>query len=305
MDKKIVLLFLIASSLLIDAGHTKETESFTFNLIPNDAKFIVYGFLVSKKAQHIIKSTEGAYPKKIKQIRTLLSASKAYYNSVEFNKFFVFNIAQRFDKDPILVALSLHTAGAMTWLKTYLAKNRAAKNQAAQLLLNAAAEGDLAIFMQLAQLGVGVNVDDDEGNTPLLRAIQAEEFGPKNRQIIEWLLAHGAEVNTYNTNKVSPLLEATRFNRPEIVQLLLDHGANPNTSGGDDNSTPLYWAVSYGDISIVEQLIDHRLARRIINQANQRGDTPFEMARRKGLRGIGKLLKEHGALNTRTKTASE
>jgi ankyrin repeat protein len=53
--------------------------------------------------------------------------------------------------------------------------------------------------------------------------------------------------------RTSPLHEAARHNRAEVVRLLLDHGANPLLTDGD-GKTPLDMATELGHVAIVELL---------------------------------------------------
>jgi ankyrin repeat protein len=117
---------------------------------------------------------------------------------------------------------------------------------------------DTAIGLLQADTSL-IHACDREGATPL--HIAAEEA---NRQMIEWLLAHGANVHKQDRNGETPLdraaLAADSRNDlarsfPETAQCLLGHGA----------AVTLYGAVAFGDAARVRELVqaDPSLLRRI------------------------------------------
>jgi ankyrin repeat protein len=57
------------------------------------------------------------------------------------------------------------------------------------------------------------------------------------------LLAHGAEVNDHQSQgAVTPLHSAAMAGYPEMIQLLVEHGANLEARDTEFNSTPFEWA---------------------------------------------------------------
>ena len=70
------------------------------------------------------------------------------------------------------------------------------------------------------------------------------------------LIKDGANPNTQDHNGWTPLHEVAQRNHLELVQLLLEAGANPNIPGGDDHYTPLHDAVEAGHVDVVKLLIE-------------------------------------------------
>jgi ankyrin repeat protein len=69
-------------------------------------------------------------------------------------------------------------------------------------------------------------------------------------------LEAGAETNTQDFAGLTPLHEvADKEGGLEVLQLLLDHGADPNVPGGEDNVTPLHDAAALGCVEICRALV--------------------------------------------------
>ncbi len=105
---------------------------------------------------------------------------------------------------------------------------------------------------RLLQQGADVNQRNDANATALMWAASDLE---KTRLLV----AHGAEVNARSSDMRTPLMIAAR--RPgntAAVQLLLDHGANPNPNAHPAaESSPLIEAANAGDAASVELLLGH------------------------------------------------
>ncbi len=78
-------------------------------------------------------------------------------------------------------------------------------------------------------------------------------------------------INTANGKKKTPLYMAVENGRLDVVQYLVEHGANVNERLGDD-STPLHVAAQNGDMDIVKYLVEHRAS---INARDLFGYTPL------------------------------
>lgn len=153
-------------------------------------------------------------------------------------------------------------------------------------LLYAARENCRQCVDVLLKHGVDVSKPDPSGVSPLAMAMMNS-----NWDIAKRLVEAGADVNQWDMYGLSPLavaiggmntangrnpLDADHPNKatgPELVQMLIERGANPNQQtyfrpgtgrGGGRGTTPFMAAISAGDIDLVKQLLakgaDPRLA---------------------------------------------
>lgn len=115
------------------------------------------------------------------------------------------------------------------------------------LLCIAIREGDTEAVRELLQMKANPNIGKSADSTPLLCAIEA-----KDEEIVELLLDAGADVNCgVNT---APLIEAVKQNNLPLVQLLIDKGANVNIVR---NTTPLMLSLQKQQPEICRYLLEH------------------------------------------------
>jgi hypothetical protein len=109
------------------------------------------------------------------------------------------------------------------------------------------------------------------------------------------LLTHGADVNAVSsTTRTTPLQLATLSGQKEVMQLLIDAGADVNYVNHDTGikptaSLPLQLAMKRQSIDIVRILLDGKAN---INAVGRDGTTPLWTAMTSGSRDILKLLFE-------------
>ncbi|KAL8649382.1 MAG: hypothetical protein Q9226_005596 [Calogaya cf. arnoldii] len=120
--------------------------------------------------------------------------------------------------------------------------------------------------------------------------------------LLEIAIAEGANVNAKGADGKAPLHLAAMQGNPDIVQLLIDHGADINIATslrGDDmerkyngQRTPLHWACDRGHESCVRLLIKHGAE---VNANNYSNRTPLLDALTGSHVSISKFLLENGA----------
>ena len=98
------------------------------------------------------------------------------------------------------------------------------------------------------------------------------------------------------------LFDACYQGHPDVVRILLDHGAD-YTAANDDNVTPLHTACWQGPYNVVATILEFtskdqdraRLKSMLLNRRNKWNKTPLMDACETGRPEIARLLLEHGA----------
>ena len=94
-------------------------------------------------------------------------------------------------------------------------------------------KGDLAAVKKELASGFDPNVGDDQGYTPLQIAIQE-----KHKDVINLLLENGADINQVDKNGNSTMWTAVHNWRQDydVILLLLNNGADPSIENNYGNS---------------------------------------------------------------------
>ncbi len=85
--------------------------------------------------------------------------------------------------------------------------------------------GNIAAVKEYLDFGGNVNVKDEPGNTLLHWAVN-EDFQGSHREMVELLIANGADVNAVDNIQVTPLHMASN---KETAAILISKGANVNS----------------------------------------------------------------------------
>ena len=126
-----------------------------------------------------------------------------------------------------------------------------------------------------------------EGRIPLHCAIRG-----KHSDVARFLIDQGADVNAREVNGASVLNYASYWGLPEIVQLLIEKGADVKNDVTPNGITPLHWASSAGHSEIVKILI---VSGADANADQAMGLTPLHMAVSSGHVEVAELLLAEGA----------
>ncbi len=112
-----------------------------------------------------------------------------------------------------------------------------------------------------------INARAREGQTALYEALVS--LSPRGHDVALWLIAHGADVNAQTSGLMGSTVLMSAMKYPDILQILLDRGADPN----------------------VADILD----RNALDMAVMSKSGPFNPDRRETLDKSIKLLRDHGA----------
>jgi len=151
---------------------------------------------------------------------------------------------------------------------------------------DAARMGDLAAITAAIDAGAGVDESDGQA-TPLYLAIRGGQFAAA-----KLLIERGADVNATPTPRLGPaLMPALAKRRIDLINLLLEAGADPNSVRGDQPA--LCVAVTLGCLDCVKALVG---AGADVNAKTKDGKTPLHLAKFKGHREVADYLMSHGVV---------
>ncbi len=189
-------------------------------------------------------------------------------------------------RDSILIgALAVVLLVALMWVMGYAVLQPRPQSQLS--IHQAASEGELAAVKRAVERGESVNGRDQKNRTPLLCAIRHEQV-----EVVEYLLQCGADPNAPSiSHHDTPLHQAARRGSATITRMLLEAGADANARNTSEN-TPLYVAAFLGHAKVAELLLQ---AGAEVNAACFMGFTPLYMAARLGRKEVVQVLVDHGA----------
>jgi ankyrin repeat protein len=156
-------------------------------------------------------------------------------------------------------------------------------------VFEASALGDLESVRKLVGADRGlVNAFAPDGFYPLGLAAY---FG--HRAIVEFLLKNGTDVSlaARNAQKVTALHAGASRGGPEIVRMLLEAGADPNTKQ-ERGFVPLHSAAANGNAAIVELLLKHGA---VADAKADDGKSPADLAAEAGHKEIVETLRKASA----------
>ncbi len=127
--------------------------------------------------------------------------------------------------------------------------NLADKNGQTRLML-AAQDGDLPVVQILLSNGAATNAIDHKGQTPLMYAATQGHL----TTVQALLNAPRIDIHAKALNGATALIVATDNGKDDVVQALIDHGADVYITEYEDR-TPLIWAAEKCHLPIVETLL--------------------------------------------------
>ncbi|GFV15639.1 ankyrin-3 [Trichonephila clavipes] len=156
-------------------------------------------------------------------------------------------------------------------------------------LLRIAAENGYTKIIKTLIEG-GINIDGDLKYTPLHQAVN-----DGCKEMVEFLLENGADINAKTeASGETPLYIAVKKRNIEIIELLIEKGANVN-AGDKGKNTPLHYT---GDIRIARLLVANGANVNAKNKSDppySTGSTPLHGAANAGNKDIAEFLIDNGA----------
>jgi ankyrin repeat protein len=160
----------------------------------------------------------------------------------------------------------------------------AVTNSGQTALMLAAGRGDQAAVSALIKAGAEVNASSDSGLTALHYAIQSTASA--RMVTVQALLDAGAEADEETDDGLTPLMGAAGAADPELVELLLEHGANVHARTSSGNSVVMFVCHEPGSVgrqfdrpgraqACIRALVD---AGADVNAANDSGETALMWA---------------------------
>ena len=114
------------------------------------------------------------------------------------------------------------------------------------------------------------------------------------------LLDLGADAGTYDEHQKTPLYHAVRYNMGELVDLLIEKGADLTATINIDKWSPFHLACSMGHSAIVKQMLLEQQAA-FVNEASVAGHTALHLAANNGHHVVVEALLEAGRYTRRCK----
>jgi ankyrin repeat protein/mono/diheme cytochrome c family protein len=199
------------------------------------------------------------------------------------------NVRSELGNTPLIVAAAHADSTAVVEFMLSHGADLKAKNKRGYTALHSAVgAGNPKTVKLLAAKGAKVDADDDTSRSDL--AIAADRG---SMELVEFLLEHGADPNAGNSRRHS-LNAALLAQKPEIARLLIKHNArfDRQLSPGKVPSILLAAYNEVGDTSIVQLMIDKGVD---LDAANQYDETALTWARKRGSQRLIDLLVNAGA----------
>jgi ankyrin repeat protein len=104
--------------------------------------------------------------------------------------------------------------------------------------------GYVEILKELIRHVPDVDVENEQGWTPLWIAVAANPVKAENLKVVELLLADGADINHRNRNGALPIMSAFAGQSVDMLKLILSHRPLLNVTD-DRGISPLAWQVGH------------------------------------------------------------
>lgn len=125
------------------------------------------------------------------------------------------------------------------------------RHNAPDTIFTAAAMGDIDRVRAFVNAKTSIDASNSMSYSPLTLAMMREHY-----ELVQWILEHGADINCRSIGGQTPLIRAVRSGKRELVELLLAKGADVKAAT-DNGETALIFAVRQNDHVIEASLKRH------------------------------------------------
>ena len=148
----------------------------------------------------------------------------------------------------------------------------------------------LKCIIELIKLNNGKDIYLDIINKLLSKNYQLNQSNPyyplivaskyNKPDVVETLLKHNADPNIRDTNEISPLIKAVENKSYESVKILLDNNADINYAGAEEDQLPINIALNNRDDTMIDILLDSKFNKNKLDLSikNRNLDTPLHIA---------------------------
>ncbi|MGB2247616.1 MAG: ankyrin repeat domain-containing protein [Alcanivorax sediminis] len=188
---------------------------------------------------------------------------------------------------PLMYAAENDNVAMIDMLLTAGAEVDQMSNKGYTSLYQAAYHGKGEALQRL--IAAGGDPNSKNGDGPYTPVMSAADNGHK--EILLQLITAGADVNVTTTDGYTALYYAAGSNHPDLVTMLMAAGANPEQGAGRYRWTPVHKAAQEGNYKVLENLLKYGANA---NARDTDGDTPMDLAMRKGYSETPRVLGSYG-----------
>ncbi|KPH12389.1 ankyrin repeat domain-containing protein [Chryseobacterium sp. ERMR1:04] len=167
-------------------------------------------------------------------------------------------------------------------LNIFLGFSLALAQEKAKSIFDIARNGTVAEVKELMKKDPNsINETNESGFSPLILACYRG-----NTEVAKFLMDHVKDLNYKSQEGTALAGLSVKYNK-DLVTYLLSKNADPNIADAT-GSTPLFWAVKFGNKELIELLVKYKADK---SKKDSMGMTPFEYALQTNNKEIINLLK--------------